>query len=46
MTGEILVKELRAQHVGWNMYQDVKVSEKDSMNPGERKAYIRETINE
>lgn len=38
--GEILVKELRGQHVGWDMYQDVQVNGKDGMSSEEGKAYI------
>lgn len=29
MIGEIMIKELRGQHAGWDMYQDVNVTEKN-----------------
>lgn len=46
MTGEILVKELRGQHVGWDMHQDVKISRKDGMSQGEGEGSSEEAFSE
>lgn len=46
MIGEILVKELRGQYVGWDMYQDVKIFRKDGMSQGEGEGSSEEVFSE